>query len=284
MKLACADFTFPLLEHEASLELIRLLGIEGVDLALMGNRSHVRPEQIRDDVPGWIRRLDERIRGRGLEVADVFLIPWTSFERMAPNHPDAKERADAAEVFRLVLEVAVGLGAEGMTLLPGIDWPGESHEDSLARSAGELAWRVEEGRAAGVRVSVECHVGSLADTPAKTLDLIAACPGLELTLDYTHFVYQGIPVAEIEPLMRHARHFHARGAAPGRLQTALRESAIDYGRVVDVMRESGYDGYVGLEYVWLPGDPPGSVYDLTNTDNVSETVLLRDLVRERLAA
>ena len=30
--LACADFTFPLLTHEHSLDLIAMLGFEGVDI------------------------------------------------------------------------------------------------------------------------------------------------------------------------------------------------------------------------------------------------------------
>ncbi len=281
MKLACADFTFPLLQHEQALELIRMLDLEGVDLALMGNRSHVRPEQVREDLAGWTRRLDERLRSRGLELADLFLIPWTSFERMAPNHPDAGEREDATALFRDALELAVGLGGRGLTLLPGVHWPDESWEDSLARAADELAWRVEEGKAAGVRVSVEAHVGSVVDTPAKALRLVERCPGLELTLDYTHFVFQGIREDEIEPMIEHARHFHVRGARDGSLQTTVRDNTIDYGRVVDRMRETGYDGFLGIEYVWTPGE---GAYDLTNTDNVSETILLRDLLREKLAA
>ena len=284
LKLACADFAFPLLEHERALDLIAMLDVEGVDLAMMGNRSHVRPEEVRGDLAGWAERLRERLRGRGLELADFFLIPWTDFERMAPNNPDAAERADAAALFRDMLWLAAELDAGGLTLLPGIHWADEAWEDSLARSAQELAWRVEEGRQAGVRVSVEAHVGSVVDTPEKALRLVEHCPGLELTLDYTHFVFQGIPESEIEPMVRHARHFHARAAREGRLQTTLRENTIDYGRVVDVMKETGYDGYVGIEYVWTPGEPPGGPYDLTNTDNVSETILLRDLLRARIAA
>jgi sugar phosphate isomerase/epimerase len=185
-------------------------------------------------------------------------------------------------VFRDALTLAAELEAPGMTLLPGIHWPGESREDSFARAVEELGWRVEEGRARGVRVSVEPHVGSFADTPDRALRL-AQESGVELTLDYTHFVFQGIPQAEVEPLVAHARHFHARGGREGRLQTTLRDSTIDYGRVLDVMAETGYDGYVGIEYVWTPGEPPGGPYDLTNTDNVSETILLRDLLRAHAA-
>lgn len=280
MKFACADYTFPLLEHEQALTLIGMLGVEGVDVGVFGNRSHVRPEQVRTDLPGWIRRLGERFRSRDLEVADLFFQPWTDFERMATNHPDSNEREEAAALFRDMLELAAGLDARGLTLLPGIHWPDESWDDSLARSAEELAWRVEEGRATGMRVSVEAHIGSIVDTPEKALRLVERCPGLELTLDYTHFVFQGIPEPEIEPLIEHARHFHARGAREGSLQTTLRESTIDYGRIIERMHETGYDGYLGLEYVWSPAEPP---YDCTNTDNVSETVLLRDHLRGKPA-
>ena len=39
-KLACADFSFPLLKHDQSLQLIAMLGIKGVDIGLFENRSH----------------------------------------------------------------------------------------------------------------------------------------------------------------------------------------------------------------------------------------------------
>jgi hypothetical protein len=45
------------------------------------------------------------------------------------------------------------------------------------------------------------------------------------------------------------------------------------------MGEVGYDGYIGIEYVWTPVDPPGSAFDQTNTDNIAETILMRDLIR-----
>ncbi len=38
--LACADFAFPLLSHEQSLDLISMLGFEGVDIGLFEGRSH----------------------------------------------------------------------------------------------------------------------------------------------------------------------------------------------------------------------------------------------------
>ena len=254
-----------------------MLGFEAFDLAVMGNRSHVRPEAIREDIPGWAGRLEERIRGRGLDIADVFCIPWTDFATMAPNNPDAAERDRGTALFRDMLELTVRLGAPGLTMVPGIDWPREHHDSSLERAAQELGRRAEESRAAGVRFSIEPHVGSVCGTPEDVARLVELAPGLELTLDYTHYVSQGFSEEQLEPLVRHARHVHARGGAPGRVQCALKDSTIDYGRLVDALRASGYDGAVALEYVWIDWER------CNECDNISETLLLRDRLRAAIA-
>ncbi len=276
MKLACADDTFRLLEHEHIVELIRGLGLDGVDLCLMEGRSSLDLNDVRADVAGWAGRVDERVRGRGLEVADVFVIPWTDFRTLAPNHPDRAERASAAALFDDVLDFASRLRSPGITILPGIEWEHETPDESLDRAAAELARRLDECRDRGIRLSVEAHLGSVAPTPTRALELLERVPGLELTLDYSHFVYQGIAEAEVESLARFARHCHVRGAREGRMQTTLRDSTIDFERMVDVLSEAGYDGYLGLEYVWLDWE------HCNECDNLSETLLLRDRLRAKL--
>ena len=95
MRLACADNTFRLLEPwESVLDLIRLLELDGVDVCLMGNRSHIRPEAVRDDIPGRGRSHLEGTRAPSSStVSDLFVIPWTDFQTLAPNHPRTAERA-----------------------------------------------------------------------------------------------------------------------------------------------------------------------------------------------
>ena len=44
-RLACADFTFPLLSHEQSLDVISMLGFDGVDIGLFEGRSHLHPSR-----------------------------------------------------------------------------------------------------------------------------------------------------------------------------------------------------------------------------------------------
>jgi sugar phosphate isomerase/epimerase len=277
MRLACGDHSFPLLEHEQVCDLVRLLGFEGLDVGLMGNRSHIRPEVIRKDIPGWAGRIEERVRGRGLEIADVFLIPWTEFEVMAPNHPDPDERRRAAELFRDVLDFAVRVKARGMTMLPGIAFEGEDREASFQRASAELGWRAAEARERGIRLSIEPHNGSIVEDPEDARRLAESTPQLEITLDHTHFISRGHPEEAVDPLFEHARHYHARCARTGRLQAPMKENTLDFERIVGRLEEVGYDGYLAVEYVWIDWER------CNECDNVSETVLLRDRLRAALA-
>ena len=70
----------------------------------------------------------------------------------------------------------------------------------------------------------------------------------------------------------------ARCARRDRLQCSFPQNTIDYGRVLDVMRDVNYPGYVGIEYVWIDWEHCNEV------DNLSETVLLRDFIRSRRTA
>jgi sugar phosphate isomerase/epimerase len=273
MRLSCGNDSFPLLQHDVSVELVARLGFDGYDLSLAGDRSQVRPAEVLADVARWVGILDERVRGRGLEFSDVFYIPHSSFDVMAPNHPDAAERERGRTEFRSMLDFTDRLGAPGMTMIPGVLWPHESHEASLRRAGEELVGRAAEARDRGIRLSVEPHVGSVCRTPADIWRLCELAPGLELTLDYTHYVCQGFEAGELEPLLAHTRHFHARGGNATSLQARLADATIDYERVLRAQAEVGYDGYVAVEYCWVAWER------LNEVDVLTETVLLRDKLR-----
>jgi sugar phosphate isomerase/epimerase len=271
IKLACADFTWPLLSHDQSLALIATLGFEGVDLGIFGNRSHVRPEMIRQDVPMWAGILRERLEQHGLEPADVFLIPSTAFDGMTPNHPDPKEREAGREAFSDVLDLARRLEAKGISSMCGVVFEGESESESIRNAAEELSWRVDQADRYGITVSVEPAVGTNADTPEKALEMLTLSPGLKLTLDYCHFVYQGMDQTVADILLPHARHFHCRGCAPGRMQVDFDENEIDYRRIINKMHEVGYSGWFGVEFVWT------AIWNCNQVDNTAETIRFRDL-------
>jgi len=273
LKLACADFAFPLLPHDNVLDLIAMLEFDGVDIGLFEGRSHLWPSKVFASPAKSGKQLGRKLADRGLRCADVFLQMNPSFIPYAINHPEAARRRRARDCFLKTLDYAVAAGAKHVTTLPGVYFDSENPVDSWSRSCNELAWRVEQAKSQRVVFSIEAHVGSLVPNPKAALRLVSDVPDLTLTLDYTHFTRAGLPDRASEPLIDHASHFHARGARKGRLQTSFQQNTIDYARVLRSMQKTRYQGYVGVEYVWIDWEHCNEV------DNLSETIQLRDFLR-----
>jgi sugar phosphate isomerase/epimerase len=276
LKLACADFTFPLLDHDRALDLIAALGFDGVDIGLFEGRSHLWPSRVFGRA-GAARELAGKLADRNLAAADIYLQTATDFVSLAPNHPDARRRRKARDLFARTLEFAAVCGSRHVSALPGVHFPEEPRGASLARACDELAWRAEQAARVDLVFGIEAHVGSIVPRPKLALELVQRTPGLTLTLDYTHFTKLGIADEQIEQLVAHASHFHARGARKGRLQASFNDNAIDYARVLSVMRHTRYAGYIGIEYVWIDWEHCNEV------DNLSETILFRDFFRSQPA-
>ena len=98
LKLSCADFSFPLLPHEAALQLISQLGLRGVDIGLFAGRSHLRPEtELRAPAKNG-EKLRRRLADHGLATADVFLQVHEHFTEFAINHPEPLRRTFAISI------------------------------------------------------------------------------------------------------------------------------------------------------------------------------------------
>jgi len=278
LKLACADFAFPLLPHDKVLDLIAMLEFDGVDIGLFEGRSHLWPSKVFASPVKSGKQLGRKLADRGLCCADVFLQMNPSFIPYAINHPEAARRRRARDWFLKTLDYATAGGAKHVTTLPGVYFDNEKPADSWQRCCDDLAWRVEQAQQRHIVFSIEAHVGSIVPDPKAALRLVRSVPGLTLTLDYTHFTRSGLPDRAAEPLIAHASHFHARGARKGRLQTSFQQNTIDYARVLRAMQEANYRGYVGVEYVWVDWE------HCNELDNLSETIQLRDFLRAKMKA
>jgi sugar phosphate isomerase/epimerase len=277
LKLACADFTFPLLSHDKVLDLIAMLEFDGVDIGLFEGRSHLWPSREFRSPTKSGKQLGRKLADRGLRCADVFLQMNPSFIPYAIDHPEMKRRAHARDWFLETLDYASASGAKHVTTLPGVYFENEKSAESWQRTCDELAWRVEQAKKNQIIFGIEAHVGSIAPNPKAALRLVKNVPGLTLTLDYTHFTRAGLPDSAAEPLIAHASHFHARGARKGRLQTSFQQNKIDYARILRAMRKTNYSGYVGVEYVWIDWEHCNEV------DNLSETIQMRDFLRAKMS-
>ncbi len=272
-KFACADFTFPLLPHDKVLQLVAMLGFKGVDIGLFEGRSHLQPSNQFGQLARKARQLRRKAGDLGLEVADIFLQMDTDFIGHAINHPQAGRRRKVREGFLRALEYAREAGCKHVSILPGARFEGEGRGVSLARAVDELAWRVERAGEQGLVLGVEAHVGSLVPKPGPAADLIQRVPGLTLSLDYTHFVRQGVADREVDQLVPYASNFHVRGARKGRLQETFARNTIDYARVYQALGKSGYKGWIEIEYVWMDWER------CNECDTLAETIRFFDYFR-----
>lgn len=273
MRLATADYSFPLLEWPKAVRLASDLAFDGLDISVFQDRSHLKPEDVFLNPSKWGEKVRTALADNGLAIADVFGIPGTCFEELAPNHPDAIQQGLSREYFKRLLDFALACGAVHLTSLPGIQFLEEPEAESLRRCAEELEWRRSVANEAGVCFAVEAHTGSIISHPAAARALLDLVPALTLTLDPGHFVHQGFTQTEISPLVERASHFHVRCGRPGRLQAPLKENTIDFAAYVGALKARGYTGWLAVEYVWIDWEHCNEV------DILSETILLRDLLR-----
>ncbi len=276
---ACSDFSFPLLSHDQCLDVISLLGFDGVDIGIfqLQGASHHKPDDVFKNVAAFGESLRRKCEMRGLQIACIYPQLSGDYASMAVNHPKENIRQMAREGFLRMLEATAVSGANLMTMLPGITWEGESCEVSLKRSSEELQWRSEKAAACGITFAIEPHLGSIVQDPALALRLVQMTPGLRLTLDYAHFTCQGISDNEVEPLLPYTSHFHARAGCTGRLQSSMKSNTIDFVRIARELRRIGYDGFIELEFEFCPDGT--ELCD--EVDVISETIILRNLIRDR---
>ena len=272
LQLACADFTFPLLSHDQSMQLISMLGFEGVDIGLFEGRSHLWPSREFVNAEQSATRLRQRTNQHGLRIADAFLQTDPDFRDLAVNHPQPARRQKARDWFLRTLDYATACDCGHVTILPGVHFE-EDYERSLARAADELSWRVDQAQARRLTLGIEPHVGSLVADPAPALRLVNSVPGLTLTLDYTHFTRAGLPDSVVEPVVAIRQPFsRSRGAA--RPVASLVQGERDrLSPIMAAMQQTGYRGWIGIEYVWTDWE------HCNECDNLSETILFRDFLR-----
>ncbi len=273
-KFSCADFTFPLLPHAKVLNLINLLGIDAVDLGIFEDRSHHYPSQIANDPEGTGKKIAAELQKLDMQVADVFLQTGADPPVAAINTPDKAVRDRNRYLFMKTIDFAATLGCKHITGLPGVLHTGEKFIDDWQRACEETLWRVETAKVQNIVYAVEAHVGSILPDASTVLKFINNCPGITLTLDYGHFIYQGQTNESVHPLIPFASHFHARGGASGKLQTTVKENEIDFATIIPLLHASGYTGFVCMEYVYVDWE------GCNKTDNVSETIQLLKLLKD----
>ena len=273
IRLSCNDYAWPVLSHRTVLAVIKDLGYEAVDIGLFADATHVTLSSVRGSAATRAAQVGADVAGAGLVVSDVFLTSSMHIERLTPTSRHAGDAVELRSIFADTLEFASRLGAPGVTLLPGVVEEGVARDEAISRAAEGLRPLVDMGADLGLAVSVEPHVGSCIETPEETLVLLDRCPGLTITFDPSHYIYQGIDTARMLPVLSRTRHVQIRPAAPGVMQARTAENAIDLPAIFGRLASDGYSGWVASEFVWM------EKWRCNETDNTGESARLRDLMR-----
>jgi len=274
IRLSCSDYTWPVLAHQTVMAVVADLGFTGIDVGVFHEASHVTLSSVRRDPTERAEQVRTDADRAGLAVADVFLTAAPDLARLCPTSRVPGDQAELSDLFGQVLEFARVTGSAGVTLLPGVVAPGQAVDDAIDLAAEGLAPLVRAGERVGLAVSVEPHVGSCIESPAATRQLLDLCPGLMLTLDPSHYAFQGWDVASIVGLIDRTRHVQVRPAAEGVMQALVAEDTVDLPAFISALKAGAYAGWVAAEYVWM------EKWDCNRVDNTGETALLKRRLTE----
>lgn len=233
MKLACCAFSYRGLLKSGKMTLEQFLDtavelrFDGVELT-----QYYFPEE----TPDYLHHIKREAFVRGLEVSGT---------AVGGNFSDADEGKRRGQIEHVKDWIAKSemLGSPVMRVFAG------TVPDGVERSSAEqwvrdaLAECAEVGAAHGVVLALENHHG-LTEDAEGTLALVEPLdsPWVGINLDFGNFT--GDIYGQYSRCAPHTVTTHAKGTVP---QGEEREQ-VDYRRVVRIMREAGYRGYISIEY------------------------------------
>lgn len=208
--------------------------------------------------------LARRIADAGLKVA---LFNFDAGDMGAGDRGllnDPERQAQFRANVPVAIELAQRLGCTRMNALAGHWREGEEPEAQLDRVRENLRWAAEQAQSAGITVLVESlnrweNGPYLFTNTPDTLAFLASvgAPNLKYQYDIYHMQrMEGNITATLRTHVDHIGHIQV-ADSPHRHQPGTGELNFRY--LFQVIEESGYDGWIGLEY-----NPMGSTEESLN--------------------
>ncbi len=162
------------------------------------------------------------------------------------SDPDAAARRTAAENHHKWVDAAAALGCHAIRVNTG----GEQHPldlEAVARCAESCSRLVEYASPRGIAVLLENH-GGISGRLDLLLDLLRRVkhPHFGTLPDFGNPVTDADPYEVVSRLMPRAKAVSAKCADFD--DTTGEETTIDFARMIGLVRDAGYEGFVGIEY------------------------------------
>jgi sugar phosphate isomerase/epimerase len=273
IRLAGAAWSWVGASLQESAAIYRAIGVNALDLiAIPGSRLDTY--EIAADPSAQARRLKDL----DVEFSNLLVFFGTDFRDRALNSPDPAIRSNNCDTFCRLLEFCAAAGFHSITVLPGVEHQSVVRQDVLACTASELNHMNELANAAGVLLVYEPHVESILENPRDVLTFANSQCDVKLVIDYSHAVSMGYPASDVDPLLAYAGHVHLRQAAPDKIQARWEEGTIDFPALIASLKQTGYQGYLTLEY------EHDKFWQMDRCDVMTETIRMRDVALRSLTS
>ena len=244
MQLGFSTWGMPTVPIDAIVRHLAGLGFDGVELTVLSHHTTALEKLDKDER----RRIPKLLQENNLKLPAI-AGHVSLMDEDSASHAANLERLK--RTMELALDWALPEGPPVIDTTAGglpEDW--EHNLDFLVERIQEAA---EFGEKIGVTIAIEPHVGSIIDTPERTLEVIERVdsPALGVNFDISHFNVMGIGIEEsVSALASHARHTHVkdeRGTVPDFEFLIPGEGEFDYVTYLKSMQRHGYTGFITAE-------------------------------------
>jgi sugar phosphate isomerase/epimerase len=187
----------------------------------------------------YLRHMKKRADAAGIEL----LLIMCDLEGDL-GHPEREKRIQAARNHRKWIDIAAVLGCHSIRVnARGDEGDPATMRERCAEALGHL---LEYAEGCGVDVTIENH-GGLSSDPAWLCSLIelVRSPRLGTLPDFGNFPPEVDRYDAVARLMPHAKGVSAKCYDFG---ADGEETTIDFPRMIQIVRDAGYRGYIGIEF------------------------------------
>jgi sugar phosphate isomerase/epimerase len=238
-------FIYPGRSLDEAMRTATSFGFRVVDVGVGGRNGHIDPVQAATEPQRHAATVRKTAEKHGMALNECFTLNFGP----PINDPDPNTRAETRHRFEGLAAFARAADFRSILLIPGPIHPQLGQPRSLDLAVEALKSLVEIAQKHELKLRIEADCDSCARTPESAEQLCERVPGLELSLDYSHFIFLGHSQAEVERLHRYAGHVHVRQASPGRIVEFVEKPFIDYAKIIHDLEQRGYDGLFMVEYL-----------------------------------
>lgn len=266
MRLAFSTNAYMRFPFDEAAARIARIGYDGLEL--MADVPHAWPAGLLEGPKREIRRAMEQNK-LAFSNVNAFMMNAIADHRQPywyPSfiEPDEGYRRVRIDHTRRALSLCAELGAPHITTEPGGPIaPGQTRQQAVDLFVEVLKPLAEHAHNVGVLLLIEPEPGLLVETTDEYLEVAERvnAPSIGLNFDVGHAfcMSEDLP-KQIARMAKHTRHYHLEDIAATRVHHHMIPGlgAIDFPKVIESIKKTGYDGWLTVELYPNVDDPDGA--------------------------